>query len=344
MQTILASPLLDSVSCASPTVCLALGSQNALLRWEDGGVPRSDYGPSHKWPERAAGNTVPVGRYCMLVEYSMSGGRGRSVRTPLTRGGNDHNLALGHPIDCESWDHGGLLGNGRIGQRHSDRHGDVQRRWGRAVYRPSLTSGKGSCNSAYIASVGTYTISATYYSSDPNFLSSSGKTTLSVTSPPPSPAPAPVSCSQPYGRFLYGSTVVGIAVTHDDRGYWIVNNAGQVAACGDAVFLGQPTTLNKPIVGIAATPDGGGYLPRRIRRWNLHLRRRRLPGFHRFSDAQQAHRRHGRRSCNEGLLVSGLRRRIFAFNAPFLGSTGSIKLNKPVVGMAEADNEAGIGL
>jgi hypothetical protein len=25
---------------------------------------------------------------------------------------------------------------------------------------------------------------------------------------------------------------------------------------------------------------------------------------------------------------------VFAFNAPFLGSTGSIKLNKPVVGMA----------
>ena len=32
---------------------------------------------------------------------------------------------------------------------------------------------------------------------------------------------------------------------------------------------------------------------------------------------------------------------IFAFNAPFLGSTGSIKLNKPVVGMAAARNGSG---
>lgn len=32
---------------------------------------------------------------------------------------------------------------------------------------------------------------------------------------------------------------------------------------------------------------------------------------------------------------------IFAFNAPFLGSTGSIRLNKPVVGMAPATNGKG---
>ena len=32
---------------------------------------------------------------------------------------------------------------------------------------------------------------------------------------------------------------------------------------------------------------------------------------------------------------------IFAYNAPFLGSTGSITLNKPVVGMAAAPNGSG---
>ena len=65
-------------------------------------------------------------------------------------------------------------------------------------------------------------------------------------------------CDQ-LGAFAYGSSVVGIADRPGHGGYWMVNNAGQVAACGDAAFLGQPTTLNRPIVGIAPTPDGGGY-------------------------------------------------------------------------------------
>ena len=38
---------------------------------------------------------------------------------------------------------------------------------------------------------------------------------------------ASATCSQPGGLFAYGSQVVGIADTPDDGGYWIVNNAGQ---------------------------------------------------------------------------------------------------------------------
>ena len=101
------------------------------------------------------------------------------------------------------------------------------------------------------------------------------------------------TCSQPGGAFLYGSAVVGIADTPDDGGYWIVNNAGQVAACGDATYLGQPATLNKPIVGIAATPDGHGY----------------------YLVASDG-----------GIFSYG--------DAVFQGSTGSLTLNKPIVGMA----------
>src|ERR1700761_7706307 len=54
--------------------------------------------------------------------------------------------------------------------------------------------------------------------------------------------------------FPLGSGVVGMAVTPDDRGYWVVANDGYVAACGDATYFGEQTTLNAPIVGIAATP------------------------------------------------------------------------------------------
>ena len=68
------------------------------------------------------------------------------------------------------------------------------------------------------------------------------------------------TCNQPDGAFWYGTSVVGIAGTSDGGGYWIVNNLGQIAACGDAPFDGQPgPELSSPVVGIAATPDGGGY-------------------------------------------------------------------------------------
>ena len=85
--------------------------------------------------------------------------------------------------------------------------------------------------------------------------------TSAVTSSTPSGATAVKAhggstCSQPGGDFAYGSSVVGIAGTHDGGGYWIVNNLGQVAACGDAAFYCQPASLNKPIVGISATNDG----------------------------------------------------------------------------------------
>lgn len=64
------------------------------------------------------------------------------------------------------------------------------------------------------------------------------------------------SCS---GTFLSPS-VVGMAASRDDRGYWIVNSAGSVVSCGDAPNLGGLTVRpTHPIVGIAATSDGRGY-------------------------------------------------------------------------------------
>jgi hypothetical protein len=59
---------------------------------------------------------------------------------------------------------------------------------------------------------------------------------------------------------LQAGTVIGLAATSDDAGYWVANNQGLVVACGDAPNLGGLTAPpKKPIVGIAATPDGGGY-------------------------------------------------------------------------------------
>ncbi len=55
--------------------------------------------------------------------------------------------------------------------------------------------------------------------------------------------------------------VVGMAVTHDGGGYWLVASDGGVFSFGDATFYGSTgaMNLNKPVVGMAVTHDGGGY-------------------------------------------------------------------------------------
>ena len=159
-------------------------------------------------------------------------------------------------------------------------------------------------------------------------------------------------------------------------GYWEAEANGTVAAFGSAQDHGSLSgQLNSPIVGIVATPDGGGYWAGGRRRRHLQLRRRRLPRVDGVAAPQQAHRRHVVHARRQGLLDGGLRRRhlqlrrravlrlhgrhaaqradrrhrsdattggywevasdggIFSYDAPFLGSTGSIRLNEPIVGM-----------
>ncbi|HEV3365889.1 MAG TPA: hypothetical protein VG054_00390, partial [Acidimicrobiales bacterium] len=51
---------------------------------------------------------------------------------------------------------------------------------------------------------------------------------------------------------------VSMAQTPTGKGYWLAASGGKVEAFGDAVFHGDlsGSTLNAPIVGIAATVDG----------------------------------------------------------------------------------------
>jgi hypothetical protein len=57
------------------------------------------------------------------------------------------------------------------------------------------------------------------------------------------------------------SPIVGIALTPDADGYWLVAADGGVFTFGSARFFGSmgATPLNQPIVGMAAAPDGQGY-------------------------------------------------------------------------------------
>jgi hypothetical protein len=69
-----------------------------------------------------------------------------------------------------------------------------------------------------------------------------------------------------YGTTFYGSAaslhlakpIVGITSTPDGAGYWLVGADGGVYAFGDAPYDGSlgGTTLNRPVVGMAAGPTG----------------------------------------------------------------------------------------
>jgi hypothetical protein len=92
--------------------------------------------------------------------------------------------------------------------------------------------------------------------------------------------------------------IVSMVPTMDGRGYWLIASDGGIFNFGDAPFYGSMggKPLNKPIVAIAAAPSGLGY-------------------YEVASDG--------------GLFAFGL-----PGQAPFLGSTGNIAINSPIVGMA----------
>ena len=146
---------------------------------------------------------------------------------------------------------------------------------------------------------------------------------------------------------FYGSTggihlnqpIVGMAATPDGGGYWLVASDGGIFTYGDARFYGST----------------GGHPPQPAHRG--HGRRRPTAsgywlvasdgGIFSFGDArfygstgwphlEQADRRHGGHARRRGLLAGGLRRRHLQPSAtpPSTARTGSITLNKPIVGMA----------
>ena len=129
--------------------------------------------------------------------------------------------------------------------------------------------------------------------------------------------------------------IVGMTVTPDGGGYWMVAADGGIFAFGDAGFYGSAGALplNRPIVGMAATPDGKGY-------WLVAsdggIFAYGDAGFYGSMGGQPLNRPIVGMAAHPGggywLVASD--GGIFAFGgAPFHGSTGNITLNQPVVGM-----------
>ena len=52
-----------------------------------------------------------------------------------------------------------------------------------------------------------------------------------------------------------------MAAAANGTGYWLVASDGGIFGYGTAAFHGSTgsLTLNKPVIGMTATPDGGGY-------------------------------------------------------------------------------------
>ena len=130
-------------------------------------------------------------------------------------------------------------------------------------------------------------------------------------------------------------------------GYWLVASDGGIFNYGGATFYGSTgsMTLNKPIVGMASTPDGKGY-------WLVASD----GGIFSYGDAT-FYGSTGSMTLNKpivgmastpdgkGYWLVASDGGIFAFgDAAFDGSTGSMHLNKPVVGMAATRDGKGYWL
>ena len=128
-------------------------------------------------------------------------------------------------------------------------------------------------------------------------------------------------------------------------GYRLAAADGGVFSLG-AVFGsmgGQHLTV--PDGGHGGHPRRPGLLARRLRRWDLQLRRCRLPRLGRQPAPQQARGGHGGHPRRGRLLAGGLRRwDLHLRRRRFHGSSGSIHLNKPIVGMAPTPDGHGYWL
>ena len=93
---------------------------------------------------------------------------------------------------------------------------------------------------------------------------------------------------------------------------------------------------------MAPTPDGGRLLVGGLRRGHLQLRRRRLLRLGRRHPPEQADRGNGRDFDGGGYWLVAFDGGIFSYgDATFLGSTGGIHLNQPIVGMTAMPDGGG---
>ena len=157
-------------------------------------------------------------------------------------------------------------------------------------------------------------------------------------------APTSTSGASTYHALPYGSG--NYMAVDPSGGYWTTTWLGNIDAHNGAAQFGSPATSNvhlqKPIIGMASTPDGRGY-------WMVASD----GGIFAYGDAQ-FYGSTGSIHLNQpivGLAATPDGRGywmvasdggIFAYgDAGFYGSTGSIHLNQPIVGMESTPDGGG---
>jgi hypothetical protein len=72
---------------------------------------------------------------------------------------------------------------------------------------------------------------------------------------------APISLAAATSGALTAAALVSTPTPTPTQGYWEVASDGGIFTFGNALFFGSPVgqSVGAPIVGMAATPDGGGY-------------------------------------------------------------------------------------
>jgi hypothetical protein len=159
---------------------------------------------------------------------------------------------------------------------------------------------------------------------------------------------SPVTCGAVGAYMDASSNTDGFMDTYTGvQGYWLGASDGGIFTEGNAQFLGSTGSihLNKPIVGMAATPDGQGY-------WLVASD----GGIFTEGDAQYEGSTGGTHlnqpivgmaatpdgkgywlvASDGGIFTEG--------DAQYYGSTGAIHLNKPIVGMAATPDGGGYWL
>jgi parallel beta-helix repeat protein len=119
------------------------------------------------------------------------------------------------------------------------------------------------------------------------------------------------------GGLKLNKPVVGLTPTQDQGGYWLVASDGGIFSYGDATFWGSAGSLklNAPVVNMASTPyvpgaNGAPAAPAGLGYWLV--------------------------ASDGGVFNYG--------DAGFFGSAGSLKLNKPIVGIAATPDGKGYWL
>ena len=162
--------------------------------------------------------------------------------------------------------------------------------------------------------------------------------------------PAPRSLPWPMHRknsLRLGGDLIQAPPISCNTGYWLVASDGGIFSFGNAPFYGSTgdLRLNRPIVGMTATPDRGGYQFVASDGGIFTFGNAGFYGSTGDIRLNQPIVGMAATPTGKGYWLVASDGGIFAFgDATFYGSTGDIRLNQPIVGMASTPTGQGYWL